>query len=193
MDVVIPAVVTAPLWIAAGLLVVAGVDKLRVPDGAMATLHSLRLPSGRLAARVLGVGEIVVGGGVVVIGSRLGAVVLATCYALLLAVAWRQRARQLDCGCFGVAAAPVSSLHLGIDAAAVTIGLAGLAAAPLPLGEAAADAGVLGSAAGAILLATAVGMVRALAIHAAEQLRRTPPSPRLAASRSTAAAAGAAP
>ena len=176
MDVVIPAVVTALAWIAAGLLVVAGVGKLPVPDGAMATLHSLRLPSGRVAARLVGMGEVAVGIAVIVVGGRVGAGLLAVVYALLLAVAWRQRVRQLDCGCFGVAAAPVSPLHLGVNAGAAATGVLGLAIVPLPLSEVATDAGILGTFAGLLVLATGVALVRAMAVSAAEQLRTAAPA-----------------
>jgi uncharacterized membrane protein YphA (DoxX/SURF4 family) len=168
------AAVTAGVWLAAGLLVVAGIGKLRVPDAAMATLHAIGLPSGRLAARVLGVGEIGLGLSVVLLGGRAAPAALAAAYAALLAVAARQRAAQLDCGCFGVAAAPVSRLHLGIDAAAAAAGLAGLAVPAATLAAVAADAGPIAAAAGLIALATGVGLVRALAVQAAEQLRRQP-------------------
>ncbi|HUG83412.1 MAG TPA: MauE/DoxX family redox-associated membrane protein, partial [Euzebya sp.] len=83
-------IVTAVVWLAAGLLVVAGGSKLPVPDAAMATLHSLRLPSGRIAARMLGLGEIVLGVAVVLVGGMPAAIALVVAYAALLAVAGRQ-------------------------------------------------------------------------------------------------------
>jgi hypothetical protein len=167
----VEALLTALTWVAAGLLVAAGAAKLLVPDAAMATLHSLRLPSGRLAARALGVGEVALGVGVVVLGGRPAAGALAAAYAALLAVAARQRARQLDCGCFGVAAAPVSGTHLALDGGAAAVGLAGLVAPPAPAAAVAADAGALGAAAGLLLLLTATALARAVAVRAAERLR----------------------
>ncbi|HUG83137.1 MAG TPA: MauE/DoxX family redox-associated membrane protein [Euzebya sp.] len=168
-------IVTAVVWLAAGLLAVAGAAKLTVPDAAMATLHSLRLPSGRIAARMLGLGEIVVGVAVVLVGGLPAAIVLVVAYAALLAVAGRQRAKQLDCGCFGVAAAPISTLHLGLNAGATVAGLVGVVWAPLALAAVAADAGLLATAAGLVLLATGVGLVRAVVSQTAEALRSNPP------------------
>lgn len=170
---------TAVVWLAAGLLVVAGVAKFPVPDAAMAALHSLRLPSGRIAARLLGAGEVVVGLGAIALGGLPAALGIGVGYAALLAVAARQRAKQVDCGCFGTAAAPVSRLHLGINATAALAGLAGLALPPLSAGQVAADAGALGAVAGAVLLATGVGLIRALATQAGEALRDAPAVVRL--------------
>ncbi|CAN5478652.1 hypothetical protein BH23ACT9_BH23ACT9_30410 [soil metagenome] len=171
---------TAPTWLGAGLLVVAGVGKLDVPDGAMTTLHSLRLPSGRVAARVVGLGEIAVGLVVLLVGGLPAAIALAVVYAVLLAVAARQRAKQLDCGCFGITA-PVTVPHLTLNAAMAVTGLAGvagaplsLAAGPLSLAAVAGDDGLLVAVAGLLLLATGVGLLRTVLTEAAKRstLRR---------------------
>ncbi len=155
-------ILTAVVWVGAGLLVLAGAMKLRTPDAAMAALHSLRLPSGRVAARLLGLGEIAAGAAVVLLGGRTGAALAALVYLGLAGVAARQRARQIDCGCFGVRRYPVSRLHVGVN---TVVAVVAAVAAALPsstlwsLTDLTQDAGLLGTAAAAVLLATAVGLL----------------------------------
>jgi uncharacterized protein YjeT (DUF2065 family) len=168
------ALTTALIWLSAGLLVVAGISKIGVPDAAMAALHSLKLPSGRIAARVVGIGEIAVGIAVVGIGGPIAAAAIGVGYLALLGVAALQRARQVDCGCFGVAAAPVSRLHLAINAVAAVGGAAGVIWSPLSIGGVVTDAGLAVGFAGLVLLAAGVGIVRTIATQAAEDLRLTP-------------------
>jgi hypothetical protein len=170
----VQSLLTALVWLAAGLLVLAGASKMTVPDPAMAALHSLHLPSGRIAARVVGLGEIGVGVGAIIVGGLPAALGVGVGYLVLLAVAARQRAAQVDCGCFGSAATPVSRLHLAINTTAAIAGLAGLAVPVLPLAAVAADAGTVGTAAGLVLLATGIGLIRTLAVRAGELLRQTP-------------------
>lgn len=167
-------IVTAVVWLAAGLLVAAGAGKIGVPDPAMAALHSLKLPSGRIAARAVGVGEIAVGLAAVVVGGMPAAVAVGVGYAVLLGIAGLQRARQVDCGCFGVAAAPVSRLHLAVNGVAAAAGLAGLVWSPLSWSAVAAAAGVAAATAGLLLLATGVGLIRTVATQAGERLRLAP-------------------
>lgn len=167
------AAATALCWVAAGLLVAAGVAKLRVPDAAMTTLHALRLPSGRFAARVLGVGEVAAAAFVVVVGGRAAAAVLAATYGALLAVLEGRRRRQASCGCFGGADGPVTWRHLAVDAGAVAAGLLGLLAPPAPVADVAVVAGAVGTAAAVVLAATATVLVRAVAASGPQHRLRT--------------------
>lgn len=153
------AVVTAGVWMAAALLVAAGVGKVAVPDAAMATLSGLSLPSGRGAARALGLAEIAVAG-MAVTGGR-GAALLGATYLALLVVAVAARRRELECGCFGAATGRLTRSHLAVDAAAATAGLAGLVWRPIAPLAVYDDAGVLGVVAAAVLLASAAALVRA--------------------------------
>ncbi|MEE8599571.1 MauE/DoxX family redox-associated membrane protein [Euzebya tangerina] len=155
----IASALTAVTWIGAGLLILAGVIKFPVPDGAMAGLHSLGLPSGRVSARVLGAAEILIGLAITITGGVVAAGLTVITYTALTVVAARQRAKQVDCGCFGVKTYPVSRLHLGVNAGLAVTGTAGLWAQPLALGDVASEAGVLGMLAGVVLTATAVGLV----------------------------------
>lgn len=168
METAIDALVTAGGWLAAGVLVLGGVAKWPEPDGAMATLHRLRLPSGRVAARLLGVAEVLAGLAIIVIGGQPAAVALAAIYAAFTGVAAWQRAAQLDCGCFGTSATAVSAGHVATNAVFSLVGLAGLAAPPTPLVDVATDAGVLGTVAGVVLLVTATMLVRVMLGRAAE-------------------------
>lgn len=152
-------VLTAVLWLGAGLLVYAGATKLIVPDAAMAALHRLHLPSGRIAARVLGLGEIAVAIGIVVVGGVVAAAISSLTYLALTGVSVHQRAAQVDCGCYGVRRYPIPKLHIAIDTALVVTSLGAIAVPPLPLGSVADDAGLLALVAGGILVATGVGLV----------------------------------
>lgn len=162
------ALVTAGGWLAAGVLILGGVAKLPEPDGAMATLHRLHLPSGRVAARLLGLGEIVTGLAVIGVGSRPAAAVLAVVYAAFTGLAAWQRAAQLDCGCFGTSATAVSARHVATNATFALVGLVGLAVPPATLAAVAADAGALATVAGAVLLVTGTMLVRVMLGRAAE-------------------------
>jgi len=156
----VESVVTAGLWVAAALLAAAGAGKLAVPDGAMAALHDLRLPSGRVAARVLGLAEIAVAASAVAVAGRPGAALLAASYAVLLAVAARARARRVDCGCFGAEAGRVTGAHLAVNGVAAAVGLAGLGWPPVEVGVVAAEAGAVGLLAGLLLVSCAAVSVR---------------------------------
>ncbi len=166
------AAVTAVLWIAGGLLVVSGLAKLAVPDGAMATLHRLHLPSGRVAARVLGLGEIAIGVAAPVIGGRLGAGVLAVTYLALLGVAAYQRSKQLACGCFGTRATQVTRGHLAVNAAAAAAGVLGLWFVPASVAAVLGGLGVPLAAAAILLVVTGVALVRLVVASQAEVLPR---------------------
>ncbi len=147
---------TAVIWAAAGLLTWAGLVKLPQPDAAMAALHSMGLPSGRIAARLLGLGEIGTAVVVVVVGGRPAAVVTTLTYAALTAVAARQRARQVDCGCFGVRRYPVSRLHVGLNTTFAAAGLLGMLAPPLSGAQVWTGAGPLAMTSALLLVGTIV-------------------------------------
>lgn len=111
--------------IAAGVLAVAGVQKLRSPGSWRALLVALGVPTRRAAsigvpaARVVGLVEIAVAVGVLAVGSPIAAGALAVAYAAVTVVAAMARRRgDVDCGCFGVRSAPVSGLHVAVDLAA---------------------------------------------------------------------------
>ncbi|MGI9017389.1 MAG: MauE/DoxX family redox-associated membrane protein [Euzebya sp.] len=152
-------ILTAVTWLGAGLLVYGGATKIPVPDGAMAALHSLGLPSGRVAARLLGVAEIGLGVVIVIVGGVAAAILSAITFGLLSLVAARQRAAQIDCGCFGVHRYPVSGTHIAVNAAIAVAGAVGVTAPPWNVGAVGADAGGLAVVTAALLTATGVGVL----------------------------------
>lgn len=152
--------VTAGLYLAAGLLISAGAMKLPVPDQTMATLHRLGLPSGRAVARLLGLGEIGLGLAIVVSGGPTAAAAAAVTYGAFTVIAIRQRSAQVDCGCFGGSAgSPMTRSHIAANATFAAIGVAGLLAQPLSLGQFTGEAGTLGVLAALLLTATGTGLL----------------------------------
>lgn len=120
-------------WIGATLVVLAGAAKVRRPAATTETLALAGLPDHALTARLLGVGEIVLGVTVLVTTSRVAAGVLAVCY-LGFAVTARLmlRADRGSCGCFGDAEAPLGRLHV-ITNVVLAIGAAVATFAPAPV------------------------------------------------------------
>lgn len=135
---------TAPVLVAAGLLVAGGAPKVLRPDPARLALRSvgLRVP-GRLV-RVGGAAEAVVGVVALVGGGRVAVALLAASYAgftAFLALALRRGGVVSSCGCVGRADTPPTVPHavltglLAVLAAAAAAsgtsgGLLGLAALP---------------------------------------------------------------
>lgn len=165
--------VSAGTWLAAGLLVLAGLSKLPTPDGAMATLHRLHLPSGRVAARVLGLGEMALGGLVLLGGGLWAAGATMVAYLLLTGVATWQRRAQVACGCFGTSDTTVTRLHVATNASLAVIGGLGLAWPPAGLPTVAADTGALGGVTALLLLVTGTALLRTVLVRAAEAEVRT--------------------
>jgi uncharacterized membrane protein YphA (DoxX/SURF4 family) len=124
---------TGAFQILAAVIAVGGLTKVAAPDAFTATLRSLGLPGGRVAARVSGAVEVLVGVGAVVVGGRVAALVVAATYALFaLVVLAARRAGAESCGCFGAVAAPPSTVHVTVNATSAAIAL--LAAVDGPLG-----------------------------------------------------------
>lgn len=158
---------TVGTGLGAALLASAGTAKLAVPDGAMALLHRLRLPSGRGAARLLGMGEILTGVAIVIVGGVPAAALTALAYGVFLPVAAWQRRAQVACGCFGTTDTAVTRLHLVLNALFLTAGLVGLAATPRSLSAVGTEVGALGVVTMGLLLVTGAGLLRVLLERAA--------------------------
>jgi hypothetical protein len=118
--------------VAAGLLVPAGVAKLRAP-GVARTALGLPVRADGLV-RLLGVGELALATAVLLTAWRPLLVVLAGAYVAFTAVAVRQRSRGESCGCFGASDAPTGWHHVLLDGlAAVAVAAAALVAVPSAL------------------------------------------------------------
>lgn len=127
---------------AAVLLLASGPAKLRAPDAVGALLTELNLPGwrrgrSRLAARALGVAELVIGGYVLVRGDRLSTLLLALTYLAFTVVAARAVSvhSTATCGCFGAASAPapVGRIHVAVTLGCLAAAAAGTAVGAGPL------------------------------------------------------------
>ncbi|SHG17658.1 hypothetical protein SAMN05443575_1585 [Jatrophihabitans endophyticus] len=154
----------AALCAAAALLLVAsGAAKVARPQATTATVDSLvgrllprprRRPLLRVAARLVGVGEVAVGVVVLAVGGRPAAVLLAAAYLVFAAVAARlaTAADPVSCGCFGRSDAPVGVPHVVLDLAAAAVAIAAIGAG-LPAGGGLFDDGAAVAVGGPLLVA----------------------------------------
>jgi hypothetical protein len=107
----------APFAVAAVVLCVAAVAKLRAPEQAAAAFAAIGLPSSVHLIRLLAAGEFVVGGWALLAPSRMIAVVMAVMYAGFAVVAIVLSRRGASCGCFGASEASTSPLQAALSAA----------------------------------------------------------------------------
>jgi hypothetical protein len=163
--------------IAAGLLVPAGVAKLRHPEIAREALGLGRWTRDELV-RSVGAGELLLASWVLLDGGRAATATLAITYAAFTGVAARQRQRGASCGCFGGAGSPTSWTHLALDltaalaAATLAITSASVGAVQVVLGAGPLEAVTL-LVAGAAAVATAQLVLTALPELAAARRRTT--------------------
>jgi hypothetical protein len=116
-----------PLGIVSTVLVVAGIWKAVRPAPARVALRSLGLPLPGVVVGAVGVAEAAVGIAALSGGGRALAALVAGCYLVFAAVAWRLRDGDVGCGCFGAASTtPPGLLHVAVNL--VAAGVAGLAA-----------------------------------------------------------------
>ncbi len=128
-------VIAAPFAIAAGLVAVAGLAKLRDPTATAATLDVLGLPGGRVGVRLLGAFEVLLGAAAVIVGGWATATLLALLYLGFVVVVGVliRRDTSVGCGCFGRDDTPVTRVHLTVNCACTVLCAvaAGLGVAPL--------------------------------------------------------------
>jgi methylamine utilization protein MauE len=149
-----------PFMVAALLLCVAGLAKLRAPARAAAALHA---PAP--AVRVLAIGEVALGVACVMYPTPALAAALAALYATFAVVAVKLSRGHVACGCFGDNDLPVSPAHvvasvlLGTLAAAAAVasprGVSWLASQPV-VTAAVLAVGIAGAVYATVLLYTAV-------------------------------------
>lgn len=102
--------------LAAGLLVPAGIAKLRDPAVAR---EALGLPRrAEPGVRVLGIGELVLAAAVLTTAALPVVGLLAAAYAGFTVVALRQRSKGASCGCFGASETPTGWHHVLLDGGA---------------------------------------------------------------------------
>lgn len=107
-----------------GVLILAGLAKVRRPSATAGALRELSIPSPLLAARILGVGEVVIGIAAIASGARLlWAAVAGSYLAFTLFALWAlaDASRIGSCGCFGSEDTPITPGHAAFNAAAATV------------------------------------------------------------------------
>lgn len=123
---------TVVFVVAAGLLLLAGVVKLRTPEPTARALRGVGLPGPSWLVRSLGVVEIAVGGAALVVPA-IAAAPLAALYAAFGAfVAW-VLARGLplsSCGCLGETDTEPSAVHVAVTLTAAAAGVAAVMTSP---------------------------------------------------------------
>ncbi|MHB8691290.1 MAG: MauE/DoxX family redox-associated membrane protein [Solirubrobacteraceae bacterium] len=105
------------------LLVIAGSLKLRRPGSLSALLSEAALPHPGLLALGLGAGEVVLGICGIALPAHVGGALVALMFGVLSvgAAAVGRRAPGRDCGCFGVAGAPLGWWHVALNGAAAAV------------------------------------------------------------------------
>lgn len=154
-----------PLLVAAVLLGVAGVAKLRRPAPTGLALARLGLPGSDGPVRLLGLVEVAAALAAVALGgvAAVPLVVLYLGFALVTTLQVRRAAatgEAADCGCFGAADAPVGWTHVVVNVL--------LAAAALAAVVVGADGvpGALGSSAGPTVAVVGIALVAASGVRA---------------------------
>lgn len=110
------------------VLVVSGVLKIRDPDATVPMLEAIRLPASRTAVLGLAAVEIVLGATALVVGGPLPTAALALAYAGFAGVGLvlLRGGAAVPCGCFGQRSAPMTPVHVGVDAVAALVGVTAL-------------------------------------------------------------------
>lgn len=116
-----------PLLVVVGVLLVAGVAKVRSPSPTASALEGLRVPKPLLAARALGMGEVVVAIAAIVFGSSLLFALVALAYGAFTAfIIWALAGKaDISCGCFGHEDTPPTIGHAAFNAAAAAVAAIG--------------------------------------------------------------------
>jgi len=162
-----PEVLAPPFFVAAGLLAVSGLAKLRHPRPTAKAMYAAGLPgSSNLTARTLGGGELLIG--VLALARPVPLIVwaLAAMYLLFAGflgyLIWA-RPGSTSCGCAGEREVPPNVIHLGLDAVAAVLagsvalnGVPNLAAFTIELGWAGVPflAGLIATGVSATVVAT---------------------------------------
>jgi hypothetical protein len=124
---------TPPFLIAALVLIVAGVAKLRAPQPPAAATRALGLPVRAWMIRIFAGLECAVGA-VALAGIDGAAIALAALYGLFTVLSVLMVRQRLSCGCFGDPDVPASNLGALLSAACAGVSLAAIAWKPHGIG-----------------------------------------------------------
>jgi hypothetical protein len=133
---------TPPFTVAALVLCVAGVAKLRSPRGAVRALRVAGVPMGTGVVRALAVVEVAVGLSALVDPRPLAAGAMALLYAGFCGFSLLLARRRAECGCFGESDAPASSVQSAMSAVLSGVALAALAGGVHGIGWLLGNAGI---------------------------------------------------
>jgi hypothetical protein len=127
-------VLTGPFAVAAIVVAVAGISKLRAPAVATAALYELGLPSASWIARLLGVGEVALGAWCLIAPGVFAAAALGCCYLAFALTALTLARRRAACGCFGDHQQPASLGQSAISGALAAVCVVAAVAGPHDVG-----------------------------------------------------------
>jgi len=117
-------VLIAPLYVVTGVLVLAGMAKMLTPYATATALRTIGIPKPLLAARTLGLSEVVLCAVAVISGNAVAWLIVAVTYAAFtIFVLWALQSDTAigSCGCFGQEDTPPTPGHAAFNAAAATI------------------------------------------------------------------------
>ena len=130
-------VISGLVGMVAVMLAAGGVSKALSPDPTVASFRAVGLPGRRGLVRTLAVGEVLLGLGLIVVGTPWLAALAAALFMVFTGISARLLAlgdAAASCGCFGAQSSRPSGLHVVIDAGAAAVlavaavvGLPGLA------------------------------------------------------------------
>jgi hypothetical protein len=155
------AALTPPYAVAALVLCIAGVAKLRAPHGATRALTTLGLPGSAALVRLGALAEVAIGAWSLIHPTALSAALVALLYTVFCGASVLLARRHADCGCFGEAsaAAPASALQSLLSGALALVAAAAAVAGAHGIGW------ILGSAGAMIGVVAVLGL--AAAVYAA--------------------------
>jgi hypothetical protein len=125
---------TGPYAVAAAVLCVAGLAKLRTPASASRALAGLGLPAGPSVIRAYAVLEIGLGAWALISPAPLASALLAFVYAAFTGLALLLWRRAESCGCFGAEGAPATPLQAVLSALFAALCATAIGASPHGLG-----------------------------------------------------------
>jgi hypothetical protein len=123
-------VLTGPFAVAAIVVAVAGISKLRAPAFATAALHTLGVAAPAAMVRLLGGVEVLLGAWCLLAPGVASSVALGSCYAAFAGVSLALARRRAACGCFGVSEHSASPAQVGISGVLAAVCFAAALAAP---------------------------------------------------------------
>jgi Methylamine utilisation protein MauE len=121
------------LAIAAGVMLLAGLAKLRSPASAQEAISAFGLPPSLTLVRALGGTEVCIGALCLVAPGPIALIALASAYlvfAAAIGARWLRGERQVPCGCFGDSSVPTHLGHLAMNLVCAAVALAALVKPP---------------------------------------------------------------